>query len=212
MSMDAEIARIFETLYELLDRYEMSRAPLQQYFADNLVRINRAGYTWEEFERGRRELEADLKKEGDLQPELFRLFEQLCTQYVLCDSAERAAIRARVADRKNLGCLIRSYADHLATQIQHVQDTPKLRLALAAVSIENCSSDYRDTLTTLADLYVRAEEVGIEPRRLFESGSEFATDSHTAGACESLARMLRDFGTYAVVTERRRMGRPYHQA
>jgi hypothetical protein len=76
--------------------------------------------------------------------------------------------------------------------------------------MQNCTSDYRDTLTILADLYVQAEKAGIEAKPLFERASEFSTDTPTRGGCQSLARMLRDFDSYAVLSERRRMTAPYH--
>jgi hypothetical protein len=207
--MDAETAEIFDAIYQLFDQYEKWEAPLRQYFADHLVRVNRDGFTWEQFERGHRDLEAKLKMEQDPQPDLFRLSERMCSHFVGCDSTTRDEIRARVAEREGLGVLFRNYADCLATQIKNVGEIGKLQLALAAVLIENCNSDYRDTMTTLADLYVRAEEVGMAPKRLFESASKLATDSSTPGGCGSLARMLREFESYAVVGERRRMGRPY---
>lgn len=56
---------------------------------------------------------------------------------------------------------------------------------------------------------MRAEEVGIDPKRSFEFASELATDSSTLGGCRSLAHRLREFETYAVGGERRRMGRSY---
>jgi hypothetical protein len=209
MPVDADTDNIFDGLYRLLDRHEMWQARLRQYLNDNLVRVNRDGYTWEQFERGRRELESELKKQSDPLPELFGHFERMCSMYLNSDPTGRAEIRDRVGDRQGLGQLVRSYADHLATDLKGVEDTPKLRLALAAVLIENCSSDYRDTLTTLADLYVRAEEVGIGPKVQFQLASDLATNVFTTGGCESLARMLREFESYAVVAERRTMGRPY---
>jgi hypothetical protein len=93
---------------------------LGKYVADNLVRVNRDGYTWEQFERGRRELEAALKAEGDPHPDLFHLFERLCSLYLSRDFIGRAEIRALVVERKNLGGLLRHYADCLATQINHL--------------------------------------------------------------------------------------------
>jgi hypothetical protein len=209
MPMDADTANIFDDLYRLFERYETWQTPLRQYFNDNIVRLNRDGYTWEQFERGRCELEANLNKQSDVKLDLVHVFEKLCSRYLASDPSERAEIRDRVRDREGLGQIAFSYADYLAAEIRDEQDTPKLRLALAAVLIENCSSDFRDTLITLADLYVGAEEVGIEPKVLFKSASKLATNSSTTGGCRSLARILRKFESYAVVAERRSMGRPY---
>ena len=62
---------------------------------------------------------------------------------------------------------------------------------------------------TLADLYVAAEQAGVDPRPLFAAASELATDEFTPGGCESLARMLRDFHESSVLRERRGMDGPY---
>ena len=56
-----------------------------------------------------------------------------------------------------------------------------------------------------------AEEVGIDPEPLFAAVSELSTDSSTPGGCESLAQMMRNFESYAVVAERRGNGRPYRE-
>lgn len=208
--MDAETTSIFEALRQLLERYEQWQLPLREYFASNLHRINRGGYTWDEFDRGRRALEAELKSQSDPDPGLFRLCEQLCSLFLSCDDAGRGRIRARVAQLGRLSDVCLGYARYLTAQINDSKNVPTVQLALAAVLIENCGSDYRDTLTALADLFVRAEEVGMEPRRLFESASELATDSSTTGGCKSLAHMLRNFESCAVVGERRRTGKPYH--
>jgi hypothetical protein len=205
--MDAETAAIFGALDPLLERYESWREPLNQYFSQNLTRINQGGYTCEQFERGRVELEAALAAHDDPQPDLFRWFEKLCANYLTCDAGGRAEMRDRVGNRRRLGQLIHGYADWLAAEIRHADDTQKLQLALAAVLIDNCGSDYRDTLLTLADLFVSAEQAGIEPMAVFKSMSALATDSTTPGGCDSLARILREFESYAVLGERRGTGR-----
>jgi hypothetical protein len=81
--------------------------------------------------------------------------------------------------------------------------------ALAAVAIDNCSANYRDTLMTLADLFVAAEEAGIDPRLLFAQAASWATDEVTSGGCQSLAAMLRGFHNSSVLRERRQLAEPY---
>jgi hypothetical protein len=210
--MSPEIAKLLERCDPLLARYEKWQQPLHRYWSENLPRVNRDGYTLERFKRGSHELEESLKAEYNPYPELYSLMDGVCSLFLGCTSEDRTAIRAFVAQRAKLVVLFRRFADHLAAGMNGPQDAAILRIALAAISIENCGSDYRDTLTSLADLYVRAEEVGIEPNPVFEATAELSTDARTRGRCESLARMLREFESYAVVSERRRMGRPYRQS
>ncbi len=64
-------------------------------------------------------------------------------------------------------------------------------------------------LMTLADLYVAAEEAGIDPRPPFAAAAELATGEFTAGGCDSVAKMLREFHASSVLRERRGLGGPY---
>jgi hypothetical protein len=205
-AMDTDTTAIFDNLDELLARYEKWEEPLRRYQAENFVRLNKEGYTWERFESGLRELAANLRAESDPHPELFQVLERLCSCYVACDFDTRAEIRAFVAQRKRLGELVWNYANYQATRLKDSGDSSILRVALVAVSIENCGYDYRDTLTTLADLFVSAEEVGIDPKPVFQAVADLSTDAPTPGGCDSLAGILRDFESYAVLGARRASG------
>jgi hypothetical protein len=79
---------------------------------------------------------------------------------------------------------------------------PALRLALAAVSIDNCSADYRDTLGVLLKLYAKAEQAGIDPQPPFEAAAALSADSPTPGGCESVAQLIRAVGSRRVFEER----------
>jgi len=125
-------------------------------------------------------------------------------QYTASDPEGRANIRAWSAKCDGLGGLIRGYASHIVKKILNPQHASLLTLALAAVSIENCVFDHRDTLTILADLYVGAEAAEIDPKPWFERASELSADAPTSTGCNSLAQILREFQTYAALDERRR--------
>ncbi len=192
-----------------LARYIQWEKPLRTYRGQHMRRVSGGGLSWDEFDRGLRALEAALLAEYDPWVDLAPMFEQLCTAYLDGDAAARAAIREFAAHRRALGELLWRYANRLRGAITQADDGPMLTRALAAVSIENCGGDYRDTLMTLADLYVGAEEAGIDPQPSFAAVAELSTDEPTAGGCESLARMLREFHGYSVLRERRQMGQPY---
>jgi hypothetical protein len=211
MTTNSEIAADFTKVDQLLHRFEEWYAPMDRFMEENAVRVNRDGYTGQQFDRERRELDAELRQKENPNTDLHRAFERLCSRYLTCDPAGRAETRSGVAarKRKRLGLMFWGYASQLATQIKQPHDAQKLWLALAAVLIEDCGSDYRDTLTVLADLYVGSETVGIDAKAVFRSASELATDVPTPGGCRSLAQMLREFESFAVVAERRRRGSSY---
>ena len=93
-------------------------------------------------------------------------------------------------------------ADRLAERVTGPDILPALRLALAAVSIDNCSADYRDTLGVLLKLYTRAERAGIDPRPPFEAAAALSAASPAPGGCDSVAGLIRKVGSREVFVER----------
>jgi hypothetical protein len=207
MNFDASPLR--RDLNVALARYEQWEHPLRRFRSQGMARLNKDGFTWDDLDRGLRELEASLRAKRDPRAELHPLFDLLGATYVDGDAAARTEIRAYLAQRKMLARLLARYANFLAGEIRRADDAPRLERALVAVAIENCPSDYRDTLMTLADLYVAAESAGIDPRPAFAAAAELATDELTPGGCESLARTLREFHASSVLRERRGMSNPY---
>lgn len=212
--MNAHAAQLRNALTAALARYERWEQPLRTYRGRNTGRLNGGGLTWEEFDRGLHELDASLRAEFDPRSELHPLFERLCAEYIAGDAAERGRIREFAARQQKLGGLLWQYANHLTNSIRSAGDTPLIAQplvtrALAAVSIENCASDVRDTLMTLADLFVAAEAASVEPALLFAAAGDWSTDERTAGGCGSLARTFREFADCSVLRERRTLGGPY---
>ena len=78
-----------------------------------------------------------------------------------------------------------------------------------ALSLENCGRDDRDTLITLADLYVSAESLGIAPTHLFMKIAEISSKERPRGGITPVSEILRNFDTYAVVQERRSKGKNF---
>jgi hypothetical protein len=119
-------------------------------------------------------------------PEHEPFFGDLCRLYLAASELERHRIRFLVADKEGiLNCLL-GYAYKCARQLQATRDEYWLQLGLAASILAKQKMDYRDVLLAWAELYVVAEEAGIDPNPAFK-------------AIASLAR----FGSYAVVASRR---------
>jgi hypothetical protein len=207
--MDARVAKLRGAITAALARFETWERPLRSYRGRATPQLNRGEFNWEEFDRGLRELEASLRAAGDPRDELAPLFDALCAEYVETSPAGRAALREFAAKQQKLGDLLWRYANALTRRITTADDAARVTRALAALSIENCASDVRDTLMTLADLFVAAETAGIEPRPLFSAAAEWSTDKFTRGGCESVAAMLRDFHACSVLRERRGLPGPY---
>jgi hypothetical protein len=133
-----------------------------------------------------------------------RLLEQLCDAYLATDADGRAAIRAFIAERAKGSdvWLMWICADRLAGRVAGPNVLPALRLALAAVSIDNCCADYRDTLGVLLKLYERAEQEGIDPQPPFEAAAALSANSPTPGGCDSVADLIRKVGLREVFVHR----------
>jgi len=117
-----------------------------------------------------------------------QFFNDLCQIYLDAPYRERWLIRDAVADKKGvLNCLL-GHVYESAKQVRATRNRRWLQIGLAAASIQKGGYDYRDFLLALAELYVTAEEVGIDPKPEFEAiGSGIPAD----------------FYTYAVVRSRR---------
>jgi hypothetical protein len=113
-------------------------------------------------------------------------FDSLCALYLEADEAQRAQVSAafapeestrayaRIADwmgsreraRNDLSNLI-FYMRRVASAIRSGEDTPRLRLGLAAAAILQEREDYRDIIVSLAFLHHAARRVGIDPDPIF---------------------------------------------
>lgn len=208
MLTDATVQKLLSELVDAIGNRDPDKA-LRQFQAENPRRIGRDGYTWAMYKQELIELEASLRaRRESWRSELRRLLDQLCEAFFACDAASRTGLRTYVAQRQDLCDQVHVYAFQVSTGVTGPQDVPVLRRGLAAVSVENCAFDVRDTLMALANLYVGAEEVGIDPRRHFSLVAGLSDDARTRGGCGSMANLFREFESYAVVQERRSKG-PY---
>jgi hypothetical protein len=130
-----------------------------------------------------------------------RLLELLCGAYLESDADDRAAIRASIARRQDGNFWVMyEFARHMAGRVTGPDSVPALRLALAAISIEDCALDYRETCQIVSDLYAEAERVGIDAQPMFEAVAAMSTDSRTTGGCDSVANILRQSGPRPTAT------------
>jgi hypothetical protein len=207
--MPNDLEQLLRRLAAAFRRYDAWERPLRRFRAENYGRLNRDGYTWEKYQQEAEDLEAQLAAKHDPYADLHELFTQLCRAYVVGSDARRARVRAFVADRSKRGQLLWRFANRLARRVQSPEHAELVTFALAAIAIDNCSANYRDTLMTLADLFVAADQAGLNPQPLFEQAAAWATDELTPGGCISLTATLRDFHHSSTLRERRLLAEPY---
>jgi hypothetical protein len=116
-----------------------------------------------------------------------KFFNNLCQLYLDASVQERRLILKAVADKKGILNAMLGHIYQSAEQLRLTGDRRWLQIGLVAKVIEQGNYDPRDLLLALAELYVTAEEVGLDPQHEFEV----------------IGRMA-DFDNYAVVKSRRR--------
>jgi hypothetical protein len=119
-------------------------------------------------------------------PELEQFCCDLCRLYLAASMLERYRIQFLVTDKEGLQNCLLGHAYKCATQLQATKDENWLRLGLAASILASQKMDYRDVLLAWAELYVVAEETGLDPNPAFKAIAS-----------------LDKFDTYAVVNSRR---------
>jgi hypothetical protein len=201
VSMD--LAALNARLDELEERYQTWAAPIYHATREYSYKVNRDGYTASDFERDIRVVREAQRANYDPYPAMHAFLDELCPAYLAATPAEREQVRSAVSDKKGILSALLGYAFRCSEWIQSPSDTEWLRKGLAAVSIENCRQDFRDVLLALADLYVAAEEVGIEPRPEFEAVSRLSSDEKPEGGTTAVSAVLADFHRSAALIERK---------
>lgn len=118
--------------------------------------------------------------------------DRLCEVYLETGTDGRSAIRDFIASRRDQDMWLMNVCAHwLADRVQGSEAARWLRLALAAVSIDDCGLDYRDTSLLMSKIFERAEQAGLNPRPDFEDMAERSTNRRTPGGCDSVAKGFR---------------------
>jgi hypothetical protein len=200
------LAALIQQLNQLEERYQEWVEPINQVIREGSFKVNRDGYTPADFERDVKAIKEKQQAKYDPYQAIYGLLDELCPAYLEASAEQRADVRAAVSEKKGVLSALLGYAYRAAGRIQSPADREWLRRGLAAISIENCSKDYRDVLLALAELYVAAEEAGIGPAPDFRAVSRLSSGEKARGGSTSVQEMLANFRSYGVLRERRRRG------
>jgi hypothetical protein len=193
-------------LITLEERYQAWVAPINAVIQEKLFLVNRAGYTYADYERDLAQVREAQRARYDPYSDMYALFDRLCPAYLDAPSAACRAIRDAVADKPGVLHALLGYVYRAAKLVRSPGGAEWLLRGVAAASIENGSRDVRDLLLALAELYVAAEEAGIPPRSAFRKVAALSSGEIPKGGNTPVRDILAHFHRYGALHERRRRG------
>ncbi len=112
--------------------------------------------------------------------EVFAIFDELCDLYARSDAGHCAIIRGMVHERE-ARLLLQAYLAHASQVLKQGGRTEWLERGIAAASIEDQRTDYRDWLVSLGGLYLNAHAAHLDPspvlKRIAERSSPDTRDT-----------------------------------
>jgi hypothetical protein len=117
-------------------------------------------------------------KPGEIHTQLFEHMDFLMDDYVRMQVKERAAVRQLMSHHF---LVLLAYQHSVKPMLEATKQPVWLLRGLAAISIENCQTDFRDSMTVLDDLLWSAENLGIAWREPLELIAAYSDDSETPG-------------------------------
>jgi hypothetical protein len=204
-----EISIFINQIKELAAKYRKWIEPVPELTKSYMREHN---ITWQDFDKARearKEVLTELRKKDDVPSQITSFLNDNYDVYYTATPEECQKLREALGINREFEDFLLSYAQDIANRIHSVDDVILLKRGLVALSMENCGRDARDTWITLADLYVSAESVGIDPKPLFIETAGISSKERPRGGSIPLSEVLMNFDTYAVVRERRSKGKNF---
>jgi len=157
-----DLQKLEAELRALQEQYQQWMAPIRQIEEDTRRKVGHDGYTEED---GRKEIEAVYQQQRIIyNPHLaiLPLLNDVLSAYVVVTAEERAAIRDIFGKLYYASGALLSYILECAECLETPEDEDAFRLAMVAASIEDYTSDFRDTDAVLAELAIAAVKAGID--------------------------------------------------
>lgn len=186
-----------------------------------LIELAQFGWVWKDRSRDRQRLARDFdeawsfSKTGRPQPKdqlvdatarQLVLIEELLQFYVVSDPGEQRRMRAAVSGHPSLSPLLLAVARRYAEHGSPEKPIDCFRLALAAVSLEDCATDFRDVLQTLGDVWQAIDAAGQDPRTRFDEASGWSETVSSKGGDMSTAERFLTFEKSSYLKYRIRTG------
>jgi hypothetical protein len=186
----------------------------------------------EMFSEAAKQFEKDVLQKRNLFSEIFAFLDVNYEAYISATDLQRSEVRSIIRDSSytpsfkgaipyvglsSMGlssyvglymqAIINKYIyERALKEFRATGDEIWLTRGLVAISIENCSVDYRDTITCLSKLYVAAERKNIDAEKVFKTISEISsTQPPKGGGGTSVSEMMEKIGSYAATNIERSM-------
>lgn len=113
--------------------------------------------------------------------------------YLNATQEECDAIRASFSINRDFENLLLEYVYDAAEKLRSTKDVKWLERGLVAASLENSGMDYRDTITSLGELYKAATVAGIDPNPYFQKAALLASREKPRGGSTPLNDLLESY-------------------
>jgi hypothetical protein len=157
------------------------------------------------------EFERELRDKDDLLTRFFNFMDENYVVYINATPKEREEIRTLVGKQGDLNhhfedLLMKYVREWVIRQLKLTGKKVWLLRGLVAMSVENSGIDYRDTLTSLAELYAAAEEKGIQPKNDFQKISNISSDKTPTGGTTPMNKLMAGIYSSAILREQKSIG------
>ena len=165
-----------------------------------------------EFKNVARNIDEFTKKqqsENDLPGRIDKFLDNNYSVYLESSPEDCQNIRTSFYGNRDFENFLFGYTRRAVSQLQTSGEEIWLWRGLVSTSLENCGIDYRDTLICLAELFVTAENHGIDAKGSFQKVAWRSSQEKPRGVPTPVAQVLMNFESYAILEERRKMKTGY---
>jgi hypothetical protein len=175
-------------------------------FISRLIPIRiESGESMKKFRNAVDEFKKETRSRHDLIDEIFNFFDANYEVYLHANDEQRSEIRSVIYARYYPGpqsaivhymenffidLLWEYLRERAGKELKSTGDKVWLMRGLVAISMENCSVDYRDSLSLLASLYSAAKQKGINPEPIFQEIAKISSHEITRGGGTPMSEMM----------------------
>jgi len=135
--------------------------------------------------------ETYLEQNPDPTETIYTFLDQEYEAYLNGTQEECDAIRASFSINRDFENLLLGYVYRAAKKLRSTRDVSWLERGLVAASLENSGMDYRDTITSLGELYKAS--AGIDPNPYFQKAASLASRDKPRGGSTPLSDLLESY-------------------
>jgi hypothetical protein len=165
--------------------------------------MTKPNFSYIELEQAVETFTDEQKAISDLPKEVNTFLDQNFAAYLDSAPEDCEKIRASFYGNRDFENFLFHYTQRAVAQLQSTNDERYLWRGLVSTSLENCSIDFRDTLTWLANLYIVAEEKQLNPSSAFQKVAKISSQKKPRGGSISVYEIMMNFESYAILTEKR---------